>query len=99
MAVSKRGRRAARSYWVRSEEAPRSDSARIRRFFGGLKEKFATSWEERHLAVPATAALPEVLVALMRVHLPPMSLLALRLGGSLRRRPRIEGRRRWIETG
>lgn len=54
-----------------------------------FKAKFATSWEVRHLAVPATAALPEVLVALLRVHLPPMSLQAIRL-----RLPRWSGGRR-----
>ena len=63
-----------------------------------FKSKFATSWEDRHLAVPATAALPEVLLALLRVHLPPMSLRAVRLG--LLGRPRTaQGRRRWIGTG
>ena len=63
-----------------------------------FKSKFATSWEDRHLAVPATAALPAVLLALLRVHLPPMSLRAVRLG--LLGRPRTaQGRRRWIGTG
>lgn len=63
-----------------------------------FKQKFATSWERRYLAVPATAALPEVLLALLRVHLPPMSQLALRLG-AFGRQPGVEGRRRWIGTG
>ncbi len=63
-----------------------------------FKAKFATSWEERHLAVPATAALPEVLVALLRVHLPPMSLQAIKLRLPRRRRT-SDARRRWIGAG
>jgi len=35
-----------------------------------FKAKFATIWEDRYLALPATGALPEVLIALLRVHAP-----------------------------
>jgi lysylphosphatidylglycerol synthetase-like protein (DUF2156 family) len=42
-----------------------------------FKAKFATAWEDRLLAVPAAAAVPEVLVALLRVHRPAMARLPL----------------------
>jgi phosphatidylglycerol lysyltransferase len=38
-----------------------------------FKAKFSPVWEERYLAVPGPAALPEVLVALVRAHLPSAS--------------------------
>jgi phosphatidylglycerol lysyltransferase len=41
--------------------------------------KFAPVLEERYLAVPTAAALPEVLMALLRAHLPVRSLLSFRL--------------------
>jgi hypothetical protein len=65
---------------VSTDEAPRSDSTRIRQFFAGL------------------LAIVGAVDALLRVHLPPMSLAALRLG-RFGGRPRIEGRRRWLGTG
>lgn len=38
-----------------------------------FKAKFSPSWEDRYLAVPGPAVLPEVIVALVRAHLPPLS--------------------------
>lgn len=35
-----------------------------------FKAKFSPVWEERYMAVPGHAALPEVLIALVRAHLP-----------------------------
>lgn len=38
-----------------------------------FKEKFGPTWEDRYLAIPTMAVLPEVMVALVRAHLPPPS--------------------------
>jgi lysylphosphatidylglycerol synthetase-like protein (DUF2156 family) len=38
-----------------------------------FKAKFGPCWEDRYLAVPEPSVLPEVLVALIRAHLPPLS--------------------------
>ena len=41
-----------------------------------FKEKFGPCWEDRYLVVPSTSTLPEVMVALVRAHLPPVSAAA-----------------------
>jgi len=38
-----------------------------------FKAKFTPQWEDRYLAVPGASTLPEVLIALVRAHLPPLS--------------------------
>jgi phosphatidylglycerol lysyltransferase len=41
-----------------------------------FKAKFSPTWEDRYLAVPGPSVLPEVIVALVRAHLPPLSAAA-----------------------
>ena len=38
-----------------------------------FKAKFSPSWEDRYLAVPGASTLPEILIALVLAHLPPLS--------------------------
>ena len=38
-----------------------------------FKAKFTPCWEDRYLAVPGASTLPEVLIALVRAHVPPLS--------------------------
>jgi phosphatidylglycerol lysyltransferase len=70
--------RALRSVYGRLDRFRRSRS--LRQF----KSKFAPVWEDRYLAVPTAVALPEVLIALLRAHLPALSPLSLGLGASRR---------------
>ena len=44
-----------------------------------FKTKFGPAWEDRYLALPGPAALPEVMVALVRAHLPTISASAVAL--------------------
>lgn len=44
-----------------------------------FKEKFGPTWEDRYLAIPTMAVLPEVMVALVRAHLPPLSATVARV--------------------
>jgi lysylphosphatidylglycerol synthetase-like protein (DUF2156 family) len=41
-----------------------------------FKAKFRPTWEDRYLAVPGPSVLPEVILALVRAHLPPLSAAA-----------------------
>jgi phosphatidylglycerol lysyltransferase len=50
-----------------------------------FKAKFDPVWEERYLAVPTRAALPEVLIALLGAHLPGVSWVSLRLSARVHR--------------
>jgi lysylphosphatidylglycerol synthetase-like protein (DUF2156 family) len=53
-----------------------------------FKAKFDPVWEERYLAVPTHAALPEVLIALLGAHLPGVSWVSLRLSARVATRRR-----------
>ena len=46
-----------------------------------FKEKFGPRWEARYLAVPNAAVLPEVMVAMVRAHVPPLAAVATWLRG------------------
>jgi phosphatidylglycerol lysyltransferase len=59
--------RAMRAMYWGLDRFQRSNS--LHRF----KAKFNPSWEDRYLAVPGPSVLPEVIVALVRAHLQPMS--------------------------
>jgi phosphatidylglycerol lysyltransferase len=58
-----------------------------------FKEKFGPCWEDRYLVVPSMSTLPEVMVALVRAHLPPASATAAWLR-SLPAKERAAGDRR-----
>jgi lysylphosphatidylglycerol synthetase-like protein (DUF2156 family) len=49
-----------------------------------FRSKFGPLWEERYLAVPTTVSVPEVLMSLLRAHLPTVSPLSLRLRAARR---------------
>lgn len=59
-----------------------------------FKAKFASEWQDRYLAVSSAAAVPEVLLALLMVHLPLSSRLAIRLRSLVPREELPRGRTR-----
>jgi phosphatidylglycerol lysyltransferase len=74
---------------ISSGDSSRAADRALRAMFWGLdrfqrssslqhfKAKFDPCWEDRYLAVPGPSVLPEVLVALVRAHLPPLSRAAV----------------------
>jgi phosphatidylglycerol lysyltransferase len=58
-----------------------------------FKDKFGPCWEDRYLVVPSPSTLPEVMVALVRAHLPPLSATAAWLRSLLSPESAEEGRR------
>jgi phosphatidylglycerol lysyltransferase len=58
-----------------------------------FKEKFGPRWEDRFLVVPSVSTLPEVMVALGRAHVPPLSVSAAWVRSVLSPRRAVGGRR------
>jgi phosphatidylglycerol lysyltransferase len=58
-----------------------------------FKEKFGPCWEDRYLVVPSISTLPEVMVALVRAHVPPVSATAAWLRSLLSTEHTKPGRR------
>jgi lysylphosphatidylglycerol synthetase-like protein (DUF2156 family) len=48
-----------------------------------FKAKFLPRWEDRYLAVPGASTLPEVLIAVVRAHLPPLAEAAVWIRSAL----------------
>ena len=48
-----------------------------------FKSKFSPHWEDRYLAAPNASTLPEVLIALVRAHMPPISAATVWLRSAL----------------
>jgi lysylphosphatidylglycerol synthetase-like protein (DUF2156 family) len=74
---------------IAAADAPTAFDRALRTMYWGLdrfqrsrtlyqfKAKFSPCWEDRYLAVPGVSTLPEVLIALVRAHVPPLSGAAL----------------------
>lgn len=63
-----------------------------------FKAKFAGEWQDRHLAVSSAAVVPEVLLALLMVHLPLSSRIAIRVRSLFPRR-HLQRRRSGLSIG
>jgi phosphatidylglycerol lysyltransferase len=81
---------------IATTDAPMAVDRALRTMYWGLdrfqrsrtlyqfKAKFSPCWEDRYLAVPGGSTLPEVLIALVRAHVPPLSGAAAWIRSALR---------------